>query len=144
MTSLGHKIIVPTFEVFASDPSDIEFIEGNRKRVEHFRVERSGLLRKYYRQVNPQPVCCACGADMSQRYPWTEYMLDIHHLLPLSSTVAISTRGTSLNDIVGLCPSCHRAIHVYYRYWLKKNNQADFISKQEAHDVFIQATREIA
>ena len=144
MTSLGHKIIVPTFEVFASDPSDIEFIEGNRKRVEHFRVERSGRLRKYYRQVNPQPVCCACGADMSQRYPWTEYMLDIHHLLPLSSTVAISTRGTSLNDIVGLCPSCHRAIHVYYRYWLKKNNQADFISKQEAHDVFIQATREIA
>lgn len=144
MTSLGHKIVIPTFEVFTSDPSDIEFIEGNRKRVEHFRVERSGLLRKYYRQVNPQPVCCACGANMRQKYPWTEYMLDIHHLLPLSSAVAISKHGTSLADIVGVCPSCHRAIHSYYRYWLKKNHQSDFASKQEAHDVFLQATREIA
>lgn len=144
MTSFSNKIIVPTFEVFTAEPADIEFIEGNRKRVEHFRVERSGLLRKYYKQVNPHPVCCACGADMSKRYPWTDYMLDIHHLLPLSSAVAISSSGTSLADIVGLCPSCHRAVHMYYRKWLKANEQADFKSKQEAHDVFVQATKEIA
>lgn len=144
MTSLSDKIVVPTFEVFTSEPSDIEFIEGNRKRVEHFRVERSGLLKKYYKKVNPNPVCCACGADMSKRYPWTDYMLDIHHLLPLSSAVAISSSGTSLADIVGLCPSCHRAVHMYYRKWLRANEQADFKSKQEAHDVFVQATKEIA
>lgn len=144
MTSIARKIIVPTFEVFTSDPADMEFIEGNKKRVEHFRVERSGLLRKYYRQVNPAPVCYACGADMSTRYPWTDYMLDIHHLLPLSSTIAISTRGTSLVDIVGLCPSCHRAVHMYYRKWLKTNELSDFNSKQEAHEVFLQATKEIA
>ena len=142
MTSLSDKIIVPTFEVFTSEPSDIEFIEGNRKRVEHFRVERSGLLKKYYKKVNPNPICCACGADMSKRYPWTDYMLDIHHLLPLSSAVAISSSGTSLADIVGLCPSCHRAVHMYYRKWLRANEQADFKSKQEAHDVFVQSKRE--
>lgn len=144
MTSLSQEIAVPSFGVFASDPSDIEFLEGNRRRVEHLRVERSGLLRRYYRKMNPTPHCCACGADMSIRYPWTEYLLEIHHLLPLSSTVAISGRGTSLDDIVGLCPSCHRAVHMYYRKWLRENNQSDFISKQEAHDVFMQATREIA
>ncbi|MBE6951222.1 MAG: HNH endonuclease [Ruminococcaceae bacterium] len=144
MTSLGTKIILPTIEVFTADPSDIEFIEGNKKRVEHFRVERSSLLRKYYKQVYPTPVCCACGTDMSRRYPWTDYMLDIHHLLPLSSTVAISSKGTSLADIVGLCPSCHRAVHMYYRKWLKANNQADFTSKKEAHDVYLQATKEIS
>lgn len=144
MTSITKKIIVPTFEVFTSDPADIEFIEGNKRRVEHFRVERSGLLRKYYMQVNSTPVCCACGTDMSIRYPWTDYMLDIHHLLPLASTVAISPHGTSLADIVGLCPSCHRAVHMYYRKWLKTNEQSDFISKQEAYDVFLQATKEIA
>lgn len=143
MTSFSNKIIVPTFEVFTAEPSDIEFIEGNRKRAEHFRVERSGLLRKYYKQVNPRPVCCACGSDMSKRYPWVDYMLDIHHLLPLSSAVAISSSGTSLTDIVGLCPSCHRAVHMYYRKWLKANEQADFKSKQEANDVFVQATKEI-
>lgn len=144
MTSFRSKIVIPTFEVFASDPADIEFIEGNKKRVEHFRVERSSLLRKYYKQVNPQPICCACETDMSSKYPWTEYMLDIHHLLPLASTVAISSKGTSIDDIVGLCPSCHRAVHMYYRKWLKANNQADFTSKQEAHEVYIQATKELA
>lgn len=144
MTSISQKIVIPTFEVFTSDPTDIEFIEGNKKRVEHFRVERSGLLRKYYRQMNPIPHCCACGTDMNIRYPWTDYLLEIHHLLPLSSTVAISSKGTSFADIVGLCPSCHRAVHMYYRKWLRANEQSDFKSKQEAHDVFIQATREIA
>ena len=144
MTSISKKIVVPTFEVFTSEPADIEFIEGNKKRIEHFRVERSSLLRKYYRQVHPTPICCACGTDMSIRYPWTDYMLDIHHLLPLSSSVSISSHGTSLADIVGLCPSCHRAVHMYYRKWLKANEQGDFNSKQEAHDVFMQATKEIA
>ena len=143
MASIPQKIVIPTLEVFTSDPADIEFIKGNRKRAEHFRVERSGLLRKYYRQMNPVPHCCACGMDTNVRYPWTEYLLEIHHLLPLSSTVAISSKGTSLTDIVGLCPSCHRAVHMYYRKWLKVNNQTDFKSKQEAHDVFMQATREI-
>lgn len=144
MTAISKKIIIPTFEVFTSDPADIEFIEGNKKRVEHFRVERSALLRKYYRQMNPVPHCCACGTDMNIKYPWTEYLLEIHHLLPLSSTVAISNHGTSLADIVGLCPSCHRAVHMYYRKWLRTKNQTDFKSKQEAHDVFMQATMEIA
>ncbi len=143
MTSISGKIAVPAFEVFTLDPADMEFIEGNKKRVEHFRVERSGLLRKYYRQLNPRPVCCACGTDMSKRYPWTDYMLDIHHLLPLSSTVKISSVGTSLADIVGLCPSCHRAVHMYYRKWLQENGRADFHSREEAHDVFMQATEEI-
>ena len=144
MTAISHKIITPTFEVFTPDPADIEFIEGNKRRVEHFRIERSGLLRKYYRQENPDPHCCACGTNMKTKYPWTEYLLEIHHLLPLSSTIAITTKGTSLADIVGLCPSCHRAVHMYYRKWLRANCQSDFKSKIEAHEVFMQATRGIA
>ena len=81
---------------------------------------------------------------MSKRYPWTDFLLDIHHISPLSSTVAISSHGTSIADIVGLCPSCHRAVHVYYKMWLKANNQTDFVSKAEAHDVYLQATKEIS
>lgn len=143
MTSFGNGIVVPSLGVFDSDPADMEFIEGNRRRAEHFRVERSRLLREYYKQTHPHPVCCACGEDMSRRYPWTDYVLDIHHLLPLSSAVAISSGGTSLEDITGLCPSCHRAVHVYYRQWLKANGQDDFHSREEARAVFMQAAREI-
>ena len=144
MTRLDSKLVVPEVELFAAAPSDIEFVEGNRKRVEHLRVERSPLLRKYYRDHHPEARCCACQKDMRVVYPWTDYMLDIHHLLPLASTINISTKGTSLEDVVGLCPSCHRAVHMFYRKWLKENNQIDFISKQEAQDVFLLAAKNIA
>lgn len=143
MTKITKEISMPTFEVFTTNVSDIEFIEGKRKRVEHFRVERSPLLRKYYLEQNPQPICLMCGTNMIKKYPWTEYMLDIHHLLPLSSSVAISTKGTSLEDIVGLCPTCHRSIHAYYRQWLKRHNQEDFESKEQAREVFKCATEEV-
>lgn len=142
--SLESEATVPALEAFALEPSDLEFIEGNKKRTEHFRVERSGLLKKYYKQSHPQPICSVCGTDMGKRYPWTDYLLEIHHLLPLSSSVAISSGGTSLKDIVGICPSCHRAIHLYYRKWLKENGQTDFRSKKDAYDVFLQAKKEIS
>jgi predicted HNH restriction endonuclease len=95
-------------------------------------------------ESHPHPVCEACGMEMQIRYPWTDYLLDIHHLLPLASTIAITWRGTSLADIVGICPSCHRAIHIYYRQWLKANGQEDFTSKHEAARVFHLAKKEIA
>ena len=85
-----------------------------------------------------------CHMDVSEKYPWTEYMLDIHHLLPLSSSVAITTRGTSLSDIVGICPSCHRSVHIYYSKWLKKNGQDDFSSRIEAMEVYLAAVKEVA
>jgi hypothetical protein len=114
MTRLNDNIVLPTIEIFAANASDMEFIEGRRRRVEHFRVDRSPLLRRYYREQHQHPVCDMCHMDVTVKYPWTDYLLDIHHLLPLSSGVAITTRGTSLDDIVGLCPTCHRSIHIYY------------------------------
>jgi predicted HNH restriction endonuclease len=119
LTKINSPIVLPTIEVFPSDVSDTEFIEGKRKRVQHLRVERSPLLRKYYKEQNQTPVCRMCQMNMANKFPWTDYMLDIHHLLPLTSSVSITNKGTSLNDIVGLCPSCHRSIHIYYTKWLK-------------------------
>jgi hypothetical protein len=144
LTKISDKIVLPTIEVFTSDMSDLEFIEGKRKRVEHFRVDRSPLLRKYYIQQNASPICGMCQMRVKEKYPWTDYMLDIHHLLPLSSSIAITTKGTSLNDIVGLCPSCHRSIHIYYTKWLRREGQDDFRSRAEAMDVYLSAIKEIA
>ena len=144
MTQLSKGIILPTVELFTSDVADMEFVEGKRKRVEHFRVDRSPLLRKYFMEQNRQPVCNMCAMDVALKYPWTDYMLDIHHLLPLSSSIAITTKGTSLNDIVGLCPSCHRSIHVYYAKWLKRSGLDDFRTRAEAMDVYCSALKEIA
>ncbi len=143
ITSIGKRTITSPFEFIPSTSADLEFLEGDRKRSEHFRIERSTLLRKYFREANPTPICSACHTDMHNRYRWTDYLLEIHHLLPLSSPIAITGKGTSLNDIVGLCPSCHRAVHTYYRKWLKQNNQHDFQSKQQAFDIFAAAIKEI-
>jgi len=144
LTKITDNIVLPTVEIFTSNVSDLEFIEGKRKRVEHFRVDRSPLLRKYYMEQNVTPVCNMCQMRVSEKYPWTDYMLDIHHLLPLSSAIAITTKGTSLSDIVGLCPSCHRSIHIYYAKWLRRMGQDDFSSRVEAMDVYRSAIREIA
>lgn len=66
-TKISNHIILPTVEIFTSDVSDIEFIEGKRKRVEHFRVDRSPLLRKYYIEQNNRPICRMCNMDISQK-----------------------------------------------------------------------------
>lgn len=144
LTRIVSGIVLPTIEMFSSDVADIEFVEGKRKRIEHFRVDRSPLLRRYYIEHNHPPVCGMCRMDVSIKYPWTDYMLDIHHLLPLSSSIGITQRGTSLRDIVGLCPTCHRSVHIYYTKWLKRNGQEDFRSRTEAMDVYLSAIREIA
>ena len=143
ITSVSQKLLLPTVETFSPNISDFEFIEGNRKRIEHLRVDRSPLLRKYFMTQKQQPVCDMCAMDVSTKYPWTDYMLDIHHLLPLSSSVAITTKGTSLSDIVGLCPSCHRSVHIYYTKWLKQVGQDDFRTRAEAKAVYRDALEEI-
>ena len=153
LTSIRHNVIIPgqTTLVTTSgislpntDVSDIEFVEGRRKRVHHLRIERSPMLRRIYIQLHPEPICDACKSNIKERYPWTDYMLDLHHLLPLSSVVKTLETGTSLSDMVGLCPSCHRAIHSYYSKWLKENSIEDFRSKKEAMEVYLNAIKEIA
>lgn len=153
LTSIKHSIIISGQASLVStsgislpntDISDIEFVEGQRKRVHHLRIERSPMLRRIYIQLHPEPICDACKSNIKERYPWTDYMLDLHHLLPLSSVVRTLETGTSLSDMVGLCPSCHRAIHSYYSKWLKENSIEDFRSKKEAMEVYLNAIQEIA
>lgn len=150
LTKLKKRIYLPqnirTSETILPtvDSADVEFVEGKRKRVHHLRIERSPMLRKIYIRLHPEPICDACKMHIKEKYPWVEYMLDLHHLLPLSSVVKTLESGTSLSDMVGLCPSCHRAIHSYYSKWLKANNRDDFESKKEAMQVYLDAIKEIA
>lgn len=150
MTTMHKGIVIPTAVakknkiVSIADIPDREFAEGNKKRMHHLRIERSPMLRRLYIQLHPEPICNACKSNIKARYPWTDYMLDIHHLLPLSSVVRTLESGTSLSDMVGLCPSCHRAIHSYYSKWLYANSQDDFKNKKEAMEVYLEAINEIA
>lgn len=119
---------------------DEEFIEGKKKRVTHLRTERSLKLKQLFFNSLKHPFLCdICSLDTHAKYPWTDFVLEIHHLLPLSSPVRVEAEKTSIKDLVALCPNCHRATHAYYRGWLKTNNLDDFRDYPEAKSVYIEA-----
>lgn len=122
------------------EPADVVFIEGNRARVTHLRAERSPYLRRaYFNSLQTPYLCNMCGRDMRYTYPWTENILEIHHLLPLSSALAVTEAGTSLQDVVALCPNCHKGVHSYYKQWLNSNQRDDFFTKAESIRVYQEA-----
>lgn len=135
---------IPIASVARELQGDLIFTEGKRVRVTHLRVERSPQLRRlYFANSNPPFLCDMCLCDTKERYPWTDNLLELHHLLPLSSVVKMSTQGTSFNDLVPVCPNCHRSIHAYYRYWLYNHNLDDFNDIHEAHSVYQEAKSQI-
>jgi len=138
-TAIIKPISLTTREI----PEDILFTEGRKVRVTHLKTERSPQLRRLFFSRTPIPICNMCTCDMRHRYPWTDNLLEVHHLLPLSSAITITGEGTSLEDVVGLCPNCHRSVHVYYKRWFERNLVNDFFSKDEAREVYQSAKREI-
>ncbi len=124
--------------------NDVIFTEGKRVRSTHLRLERSIMLRNHFLKKQRRPILCdMCEVNNDRRYPWTTDLIEIHHLLPLASSVAIQKGRTSIDDIVPLCPSCHRSIHVFYRNWLRGENAYDFHDKQQAYSVYNQAKQQM-
>jgi hypothetical protein len=128
----------------AGHAMDDEFVEGKKARVSHLRSERSGQLKLlYFKNITNPEICRMCAADTAKRYAWTDHVIELHHLLPLSSPVRVETGKTSIKDLVGLCPSCHRATHKYYSQWLKKMKRKDFAGYDEARAVYDEAKSKI-
>ncbi len=118
------------------------FKEGRRVRRTHVSIERNHMIRDMFFKQNPGHACDLCGMNTRQSYPWTDRLLEIHHLLPLCSGARTSKDGTLLEDLVANCPSCHRAIHRYYDKWLVQKNRIDFADAREAKIVYYEAKRE--
>lgn len=140
---VSDEIVKPISLTTREIPEDILFTEGRRRRVTHLRTERSPQLRRFFFSRRATTMCDMCTCDTSYRYPWTDNLLEIHHLLPLSSAIAVTGVGTSLDDVVGLCPNCHRSVHVYYKRWFERNLTDDFESKEEAREVYQAAKEEV-
>jgi hypothetical protein len=133
-------VIHPVLSSFAED----EFVEGRRVRVVHLVSERSGKLRQLFFAAKRQPwECDMCETNLCAMYPWTGNLLEVHHLLPLSAPVRAELRKTSVADLVGLCPTCHRATHSFYKQWLRGNGAEDFADKEHARSVYDQARRSV-
>jgi len=124
-------------------PVDLIFTEGKRTRITHLKIERSPLLRKIFFEQRNIIQCDMCELEPRKRYPWTDNLLEIHHMLPLSSGIAVTLSGTSMADIVPLCPNCHRSVHIYYKTWLNGRQKVDFTGKLEAKTVYKEAKTSI-
>jgi len=125
-------------------PADVVFTEGKRLRMTHLRTERSPLLRTaLFGQLARPYLCDICGRNMGNVYPWTENILEVHHLLPLGSALHVGERSTSLSDVVPACPNCHRSVHIYYKQYLNTRSQNDFFSKEESIFVYQQAKESV-
>ena len=132
----GDLRVIPLIPAPSGD-ADLVFSEGKPKRVTHLRYERSSKLRDFFFAAKQTPFLCdMCSLDVTQRYPWTTNLLEVHHLLPLASPLRIEERRTSLSELVGICPNCHKATHLYYKRWLDDRNQDDFNNYQEAREVY--------
>ena len=144
-TAIGKSVRINRLDTILKDrplPSDL-FHEGGRAFGTHGKIERSPLVRRRYFELHPNPVCDACRLNTRKRYPWTDNILELHHILPLSATLNVGGTTTSLDDMVPLCPSCHKSIHVFYRIKLSEWGVPDFGSKKMAEDVYRLAKSEI-
>ncbi len=112
------------------------FIEGGKIERTHITIERNKNLINEFFRLKPTSICDLCGNDTSRMYPWTDRIIDLHHILPLSSGTRAEAHGTSLDDLVAICPSCHRAVHRFYHTWLTQNNKRDFDNKDESVMVY--------
>jgi hypothetical protein len=130
--------------ITAHDHDDVEFTEGAKIRVTHVRAERSNKLRNFYfKKINDAHICRMCELDTARKYPWTGHVIELHHLLPLSSPIRVEKNITSLKDLVGLCPSCHRATHKFYSKWFSDMRMKDFSSYEQAMDVYTSAKSQV-
>ena len=68
-----------------ADAVESGFTEGTRVKRTHLTIERNSGLRREFFLLRPTSICDVCSLDTSATYPWTERIIDLHHLLPLSS-----------------------------------------------------------
>jgi len=91
---------------------DIAAREGKLRKVTLSRRERSRILRTHVLAVRGH--CCEiCGFDFVGRYgEFAKHCVEIHHL-ELVSASGRHGRTTTLEDLIVVCPNCHRALHQF-------------------------------
>lgn len=123
-----------------SDVMESGFLEGSKVKKTHIVIERNAKLRGLFFEKFPGSTCNLCLLDTSRKYPWVDRILDLHHILPLSSGTRVdSKKGTMLEDLTPVCPTCHRAIHRYYDEYLKSEGRKDFSCESEAKEIYMRA-----
>lgn len=130
--AMKEMVAPPQFPEPVDNPFE-EYPEGSRSYRYHLVVERNRKLRKLFLDSLASPILCdVCGADTGARYPWTNHVIEVHHVLPLASPKDGNVLSTNLHDLAALCPTCHRAVHAFYARELRQKHRRDFESRADA------------
>jgi hypothetical protein len=79
-------------------------IEGYKRDQVLYIAERDQSLAKQRKELDSY-TCQACGFKLSVD---GHFVVECHHLDPIS----LGQRKTTLNDLISLCPTCHRIAHM--------------------------------
>ena len=93
---------------------DDSALEGERRLVQHFRLERSRSLveakKKTVLAATGRLACEICDFEFKARYgPLGDGFCEVHHKQPLAASVSPSV--THLKDLAVVCSNCHRILH---------------------------------
>lgn len=88
------------------------FLQREGRTVTRTMTTRERKIRPYALAKHGY-ACMMCGFDFVETYgEWAKECVEVHHLNALSEARK-SGRITSLDEVIVVCPNCHRAIHKY-------------------------------
>jgi broad specificity phosphatase PhoE len=97
---------------FAEDVRDVASVEGRRRLITHFRIERQRSIvdaaKAAWARADPWLRCEVCGFSAEATYG-TAYV-EAHHRTPLGDLDGRTTT-TTIADLACVCANCHRALH---------------------------------
>jgi HNH endonuclease len=94
----------------AKREKEIADLEGKLRTVTLSKPERSRTLRVNVLAVRGLQ-CEICEFDFANCYgEFAKNCVEIHHLRPLGSS-GPGERTTTVDDLIVVCPNCHRALH---------------------------------
>lgn len=87
--------------------NDVVGEEGETVYAKRKTIVRDGRLRERCLREKGY-VCAVCGFDATKKYGKAfAGLIEVHHLSPMAEGV----RKTTLDDLLPVCPNCHRALH---------------------------------
>ncbi len=100
---IGYDEVIPEQENYE------QAWEGEEKRSVILRRERNPRNRLLCLRLHGE-ICKVCGLDSKEFYGELGSIIEVHHLVPLSS-ISEARPYDPATDLIPLCPNCHRAVH---------------------------------
>ena len=115
VTDLEEKFVLltrrkGTFYETVPNQDDLHFQEGDRRYVTHLMAERNRDIVKALKESSSW-VCDICGIDFQRQYGVS--YIEAHHKIPMYTYR--THYSITPEDLVPLCPNCHKAVHIYMK-----------------------------